>query len=161
MGSQFTFSGIDHVGLTARDMDATIHFYRDLLGLTMVCDVEMAHSEGRAPGIFAMPHERRRFVLFETGGGPNLTINSHPGDDLAGTPLRIDDAGLNHVSLVVSDLAALTERLLAAGVQSPGPGWFIDPDGTYVQFEEPGHSAAGLARMLANARLSEPRTEST
>jgi hypothetical protein len=48
-------------------------------------------------------------------------------------------------------MAALTARMAAAGVRSPGPGWFVDPDGNLVQFEEPGHSAAAMERHAAHA----------
>jgi catechol 2,3-dioxygenase-like lactoylglutathione lyase family enzyme len=151
MTGEFSISGIDHIGITVRDMDASVRFYRDLLGLNMVCDVEIPHRSGRAPGIYLRSHLRRRFALFETGSGPNLALNGHPGDELPGEPLPADGVGINHVSLVVSDLAALTKRLTEAGIDSPGPGWFVDPDGTLVQFEEPGHSKAALPELVARA----------
>ena len=150
MTGMFSVSGIDHVGITVRDMDASVRFYGDLLGLKMICDLEMPHDSTRTPSIYNGPHLRRRMVLFDTGTGPNLALNGHPGDDLPGVPILADGVGINHVSLVVSDLAALTKRLTEAGIDSPGPGWFVDPDGTLVQFEEPGHSKAALGRLLTN-----------
>jgi catechol 2,3-dioxygenase-like lactoylglutathione lyase family enzyme len=154
MTSEFSISGVDHIGITVRDMDASVRFYRDLLGLHMVCDVEVSHRPGRAPGIYSSSHSRRRFALFATGSGPNLALNGHPGDELPGEPIPADGVGINHVSLVVSDLAALTERLVAAGIESPGPGWFVDPDGTLVQFEEPGYSKAALPALVARAEAA-------
>jgi catechol 2,3-dioxygenase-like lactoylglutathione lyase family enzyme len=151
MTSEFTVAGMDHIGITVRDMDASVRFYRDLLGLRLVCDVEVPHRSGKAPSIYGSPHDRRRFALLETGSGPKLALNGHPGDELPGEPILADGVGINHVSLVVSDLAALTSRLTEAGVPSPGPGWFVDPDGTLVQFEEPGYSEAALPNLVARA----------
>jgi catechol 2,3-dioxygenase-like lactoylglutathione lyase family enzyme len=149
MSEDFTISGVEHVGITVRDMDASIAFYRDLLGLTMICDLEMDHDSSRTPGIYRGAHPRRRLVLFDTVTGPNLALNGHPGDDLGGQPIIVDDVGINHISLVTSDLEALTRHLTDAGIESRGRGWFVDPDGTLVQFEEPGHSKAALTRLLA------------
>jgi catechol 2,3-dioxygenase-like lactoylglutathione lyase family enzyme len=149
MADDFEVQGIDHVGLTVRDMDRSVHFYRDLVGLELLVDYSMAQDPNRPPGLYHGSHARRRLVIFATGGGPNLALNSHPGDRLEGSPILLDGAGINHVSLTVTDLAALSRRMEAAGVESPGPGWFVDPDGMLVQFEEPGHAAAGLAGLHA------------
>src|SRR3954469_19113405 len=143
--------GVDHIAVTVRDVPAALHFYRDLLGLKVLADYQMDHDNNRPPGLFCAEHARRHLVTFDTGGGPVLALNAHPGDDLPGEPLLLDSAGINHVAFLVNDLAALTARLAAAGVESPGPGWFLDPDDTLVQFEDPGHSAAAMERHAAHA----------
>jgi len=146
--------GLDHIALTVRDVPSAIHFYRDLVGLEVAVDYELDHDNNRPAGLFCAAHARRHLVTFNTHGGPALALNAHPGDDLPGEPLKLDSAGINHVAFLVNDLAALTARMEAAGVKSPGPGWFLDPDGNLVQFEEPGHSAAAMARHAANAKTA-------
>jgi hypothetical protein len=121
----------------------------------------MEQDPNRPSGLYHGRRSRRRLALFDTNGGPNLALNAHPGEDLPGEPILLDGVGVNHVSLIVSDLAALTEKLTEAGVPSPGPGWFLDPDGTLVQFEEPGHAAAGLAGLAARAENPAENREGT
>ena len=63
----------------------------------------------------------------------------------------LDQVGISHVSFTVPNVEAVTQRLLAQGVQTCGPAdafrdaqgrlrtvFFRDPDGILVQFDEGG-----------------------
>lgn len=94
----------------------------------------------------------RRVVYLGFGDGdtkPFLVLTEHPGDTISGKPILLDQVGISHFSFTVPDVAALTERLLAAGVETCGPpdSWqgddgtirtvfFRDPDGILVQFDQ-------------------------
>ena len=53
---------------------------------------------------------------------------------------------------MVPSVKDFTEQMLAKGAKASGPGFFLDPDGILVQFEEPGEAEAISARMRANAQ---------
>ena len=151
MADDIQIMGIDHIAMTVRDVTKAVHFYRDLVGLKVTSDYQLDQDPNRPTALYCARHARRHLVTFDTFGGPALALNAHPGDDLPGERLLLDSVGINHVSFLVSDLAALTTRMSAAGVESPAPGWFFDPDGNLVQFEEPGHSQAALQRLESQA----------
>lgn len=136
-------TGFNHVVLLTNDMDQTVRFYRDLLGLKVKATVG---GEDRT---------LRRFYLFELGNGDCLGFFEFPGEDTAADastlPQFWPDAGktagaprkLDHLALNVENLAALLEvqeRLRARGVvvsevlEVPGPIcvksiYFYDPNG--------------------------------
>lgn len=117
-------SGINVFYLYVRDLERSVAFYRDRLGLPLELDAkDRRWAEASLPGGV-------RFALHEW----------HPdaGEIGAGT-IRFD--------FEVADVAAAAERLRSAGVEvgevRRAP-WgsvcdFVDPDGYHVQlFEQPG-----------------------
>jgi len=98
----------DHAGISVGDLDASITWYRDMLGfeLIRVVDIPDAEEAGRVallrygdfilelfsvPGAASLPEERR-----------------HPTTDLL-------THGIKHVAYAVPDIAALMEDLKAKG----------------------------------------------
>jgi len=111
------------VGLWAEDVPATAHFYRDVIGLSL-----LAHHHG----------ERPHFDL----GGSYLTI-------LKGRPVPAQDASPPHfpvVALAVEDLDAATERLRAHGVEMP---WGVEGDAQsrWVKFYDPAGNLVELVQF--------------
>jgi glyoxylase I family protein len=92
--------GFEHAGLTVADLDRTIDFYCELLGLKLVLRKPQATGE---------------LAFLEAGGGM-LEIFGRPGvarsvDVPAGT------AGVRHLTFAFDDVDALVARLAAAGVE--------------------------------------------
>ena len=142
---------VQHAGLTVRDLDRALAFYTDALGMAPVMEVQ----------------ERRGGYWSEIVGYPDLDVRfvhvAFPGDDARlelveyrTPPARGDageprDVGVTHVCLVVDDVAALAERLEAAGapLYSPpvtvtegpntgGVGLYVrDPDGITIELFQP------------------------
>lgn len=105
-----SFSGLSHVALATGDMDATIRFWRDLLGCRLV---------GRLGG----PGQRAYF--FDAGRGTLVGFFEWPGTQ----PIPEKDAQapvagpfvFDHVALAVEsleDLFRLKDRFAAAGVSA-------------------------------------------
>src|ERR671939_191882 len=69
----------------------------------------------------ARQSRRRVSLSFGAGQKPTLTITSHPGEDITGTPLKLDQMGITHFSFTVPDPQALMEAFLAKGVPFAGP----------------------------------------
>jgi catechol 2,3-dioxygenase-like lactoylglutathione lyase family enzyme len=100
--------GLSHIALATGDMDATIRFWRDLLGLRLV-------------GRLGRPGQRAYF--FDAGKGTLVGFFEWPGTE----PVLPKEAGVpvagpfayDHVALgveVLDDLFALKDRCAAAGV---------------------------------------------
>jgi catechol 2,3-dioxygenase-like lactoylglutathione lyase family enzyme len=148
--------GVSHVAIGVSDMERSLRFYRDLLGLRVTLDKEepMRGSER----LFAdAGRNRRRAVYLKWDDGPEagfVVLSQKPGAPSGGA-IKLDQVGIHHFSFWVGDLRERVERLKAAGVkilvgpyesdsvaygEAPGKKvltcLFEDPDGIIVQFDQ-------------------------
>jgi lactoylglutathione lyase len=140
-----------HTGLTVRDLDRSLAFYRDTLGMELVFAQEkeggyLADIVGYAGAHVRMAHlafpdDSHRIELFEY-------LEPTPRGE-AGEPR---DVGITHICLLVDDVEALHRRLTEAGVDfysapvavdtganAGGVGVYLrDPDGITLElFQKP------------------------
>jgi lactoylglutathione lyase len=143
--------GVHHIGLTVADIERSIVFYRDVLGMTL-------HRR--------RPHVDNDYVAQQTGydgvvlnvasfrlaeGSPTLEVvqymtrGGHPSSAATNQP------GISHLCLTVSDLQSAYKDLFARGVRfrtapvriTAGPNtgglvvYFEDPDGYTLELFEP------------------------
>ena len=148
---------MSHTGFTVSDMERSLAFYRDLLGMKVVAQqVGAADYVGRMtgfPGVaikiaFLKADEESEHLL------ELLEYVSHPGEPTARETNR---PGNGHICVIVDDIQALYERLQQAGVVSQSEPvavtagvnagtWAVyvrDPDGFTVELHQqpPGRSA--------------------
>src|SRR5262249_56785906 len=116
-------SAISHITICTRNMDKSLAFYRDMLGMRVLADGMTDPTEGGRLHNYQQARKSRRRVSLSFGAGkkPTLTITSHAGEEIAGTPLKLDQMGITHFSFTVPDTEALLEELLAKGAQLGGP----------------------------------------
>lgn len=125
--------GFEHVGMTASDLDRTLAFYCDLVGLTLV---------------LRRKNERAELAFVDTGNGM-LEILRPIADVARSRDVPPHEAGMRHLTFAVTSVDAMVERLEAAGVEvieRPRPAYFTelihrvafvrDPDGVLVEFIE-------------------------
>jgi catechol 2,3-dioxygenase-like lactoylglutathione lyase family enzyme len=144
-------AGLDHAGLTVSDLDRSLRFWRDALGLgeTGRGTVRWPHLD-RLTGIAETEIE---WAGLATGDGTQLELQQyhHP----LGRPCPAGaeaDPGRGHLGLRVDDLDGVVEKLkeAKAHLRSPEPvllsegaytGWraiyALDPDGNSVELMEP------------------------
>jgi glyoxylase I family protein len=127
-------SGIHHLGLTVRNVDASAAWYREVLGFRR--DGELQAPDGA----------RRRIFPRHDGLDVRLGLTQHRSGDRG--PFDEARVGLDHLAFRVGDrqeLAAWAERLAAAGVTHspvaaansiPGAAVLVfrDPDGIQLEF---------------------------
>ena len=147
-------TGVSHIAICVRDLDKSLAFYRDILGMRVTLDQMQDTTTGGLPHVYKHPRKTRRTVHVRYGEGnttPSLVLTSHPGDQADGEPIKLDQVGISHLSFTVKDVKALAEELAAKGVQLAGPMdaftnaqgevssiFVFDPDGIMVQFDSGG-----------------------
>ncbi len=147
--------GVSHIAVCVADLERSLHFYRDLLGLTvrMHTTQDMARRPGaESAEMYQRPRQSRTVanVYFDDPDTtePFLVLTSHPGDRVEGDPIKLDQIGISHISFGVEDVRAYAEELVSEGVPLAGTlddftddqgvmrTFFVyDPDGILVQFD--------------------------
>ena len=141
-------TGISHIAVCVRDMDKTLAFYRDILGMKITKDEIEDTSTGGLTHTYKHHRNTRRTVHIGWGGEPFLVMTSHPCDQADGEPIKLDQVGVSHLSFTVKNLRALADELVAKGVEIAGgleafadaqgnvrTFFAFDPDGILVQFD--------------------------
>lgn len=147
---EFRFNGINHLALMSSDMDRTIRFYRDILGMPLVKTIDFHNGRGK-------------HYFFDAGGGDCVaffefakapaSVDMRTHARMASTP-----GMMNHVAFDVSneDIDRYRQRLTELGIEvtevvnhddtesgaSPEMNestfvrsiYFRDPDGIQLEF---------------------------
>jgi methylmalonyl-CoA/ethylmalonyl-CoA epimerase len=115
---------IDHVGIAVADLDASVREYRDAFGL------EPVHRE-------VVSDQGVEEVMFAVGSSYVQLLGALGPDTPVGRFLERRGEGVHHVGYRVRDVAAVLDRLRAAGIplidERPRPG----SRGTTVAFVHP------------------------
>jgi len=148
---------IHHSAICVRDLEASLHFWRDGLGFTVIMDEPFA---GDWPTLFGAPSTSLRAVFLgdpsrpDTGIVELVDLGAVPGPERsASEPAR---AGMLLLS-VITDLDAVLSRLASLGlggtlrrIEVAGVGLAVvtDPDGVRVELVDSG-ARANLAHLTA------------
>jgi catechol 2,3-dioxygenase-like lactoylglutathione lyase family enzyme len=149
-----------HVAIGVRDLERSLAFYRDALGMTVIRDATNTPPADELYGA-EVGSTRRREVMLRMGGndgeayGDRLFLAISQSDELAeNDPLHLGQIGIHHIGFWVEDIPGLAARLRAAGhepvsvkettgvgygesAEQPMRAMFVkDPDGTILQFDE-------------------------
>lgn len=140
--------GVDHVSVTTSDIERSLAFYRDLLGLT-VTDRDELHDPELAL-VTGVPGAKARYAELDLGDGRVMELLEYlsPGAPLSQS---VNSPGSGHLAFTVDDIDAFHARFVQAGVtvrstpvtiREPGP-WFgvrviysVDPDGVTIELVE-------------------------
>ena len=141
---------ISHIAVCVRDLDKSLAFYRDILGMTVTMDAIQDTSGGSRAQTYKHHRATRRVVHlgWAEGQEPYLVMTCHPGDQPDGDSIKLDQVGVSHFSFTVDDLPGLADELAAKGVNIPGgidafknaqgnlsSFYVLDPDEILVQFD--------------------------
>ena len=138
---------IDHVAIVVRDLEASLRFYRDILGI-------------QPSRVLDFPREGVKMAFLPMGGPGGSEIELlEPTDPETGVARFLEKRGegLHHICLEVPDIDRALAELQAEGApvldQAPRPtaegrGIFIHPKGT-----------SGVLLELVQRENAEPGTE--
>jgi len=107
---------IRHTGIVVSDMQASLRFYRDLLGMEVWADF-MDDSQ-IVQDVTGVAGANLWMIKLKAADGVSIELLqylSHPQP--VPPPRRACDVGCNHIALQVDDLDALHEKLVAEGIE--------------------------------------------
>jgi catechol 2,3-dioxygenase-like lactoylglutathione lyase family enzyme len=141
------------VAIGVREMERSLHFYRDALGLCVKLD-----TIEELPGFGGAEARKRRAVYLGLGEGPHapfVVLDQPLTVEPEGEPARLFQTGVHHFSFWVDEIDAIVARVRAAGFEvlfdpavadtvayGEPPGGKVastflrDPDGNYVQLDQ-------------------------
>ena len=113
---------VHHTGYTVDDLDRSLAFYRDLLGMEVVAQQEK--QGGYLAAIVGYPDAHVRMAHLRVPGGEHVLelFEYLAPAGASARPLEPRDTGTQHLCFAVTDLDALYARLREAGVDS-----FVSP----------------------------------
>lgn len=139
---------VNHVGLTVSDLDASISFYRDVVGMTVELPAYRTGGEW-FDTLTGNDGAAIEVAMLRSGSVVLQLVQYHEGGDAAGVTGH-ERVGNVHLSIDVDDAEAKHAAVTATGrydptpiVALPFPGarsfYVRDPDGIPVEFIELPH----------------------
>ncbi len=148
--------GVSHIAIGVRDMEKSLGFYRDQLGLRVVLDEvqDIGGMQAMKEGA-ARPIRRAVHLVWEDEPWAPFVVLSEFSGVQSNPPPRLNHLGINHFAFWVDNLKERAARLEQAGVKFQlqprevgGPTYgggkqskvltciLEDPDGTLIQFDQ-------------------------
>jgi len=139
---------LEHMGLSVADIERSIRFYRDLLGLELVLRIECP-AESKLGDVVAMPQCSARIAKLKSG---NIVLElfeyQHPhGNTIAPNKTQADH-GFSHIGFASDDIHGDYERLQRHGVKFYGSPIEYRPDVWNVYFYGPDGETCELRQAV-------------
>lgn len=144
-------TGFFHGGITVKDMEASLKFYRD--GLQLEVEFDVINSADYLRTVVAMPFSEIRIVYLRIPNSGFVELLEYRGVERHSASARPADFGGGHLCLYVDDIEAISVRMQKLGYASrsdkpvdivAGPNigakviYMIDPDGYFIElFQKP------------------------
>jgi catechol 2,3-dioxygenase-like lactoylglutathione lyase family enzyme len=124
--------GIHHVGITTADLERSLRFYRDLLGMRVLEDVRLTRPEVAA--LLGADELDLRLVNLDTGDGRILELLQYLKPAGVHVEYTNRDSGSAHIALSVDGLDRICAGIAAAGgaVISRHPVTAADTEGIFA-----------------------------
>jgi catechol 2,3-dioxygenase-like lactoylglutathione lyase family enzyme len=126
----------DHVGISVADLEASVAWYRDMLGFELLRELEIPDGHGRVALIKNGTFIAELFCV--PGAAPLPEDRRHPATDLL-------THGIKHLAYAVADIDSLMSGLKAKGVDvvwdimvhdGDRCAFVLDNSGNLVEFVE-------------------------
>jgi catechol 2,3-dioxygenase-like lactoylglutathione lyase family enzyme len=159
---------LHHVGITVKDLDASISFYHDVLGLAFVNEPSPWFDAPELGPAVGVPGAALRQVSLRLGDTTLELLEYSSPPSATERPLTSNSLGASHVAFLVDDIHAAKAELEAKGIafysdvnvvdEGVLAGWrwvyFEDPDGyplelVEVAYYEEDERRRGIAAYLA------------
>jgi catechol 2,3-dioxygenase-like lactoylglutathione lyase family enzyme len=144
-------TGISHTSFTVSDLERSLAFYRDLLGMEVLVEVQ---REGEfIEQVVGFPGASLRIVGLRLRQGSDhiLELIEYRAPQGNCIDLRTCNPGVAHICFITDDIHSTYESLRAKGVQFKSPpvripsgpseggfdAYFLDPDGITLELSQP------------------------
>lgn len=141
--------GMFHTGFVVKDIDRTIEFYTEVMGLQLVGRTE--RSGDFASKLLAFPDAHIKGAFVELGDGHQLELIQYINPPVGAGNLQRNDAGASHLAFFVADIDAFYAEKSGRGLTfNSDPAslyaddgkllrkalYAQDPDGNWLEFVE-------------------------
>jgi glyoxylase I family protein len=134
-----------HTAICVSDIERSLGFYRDMLGMKVVIDSRISGPE--VDQILALDGaDARRVYVAGYGGRIELFKFDSPQGKPFPEDFKVCDVGLTHIAFEVENIQELYEELSAKGIKFHNPPlpvqnrgmvcYLRDPDGVVLEFIE-------------------------
>ena len=138
--------GVHHTCITVSDLEQSIAFYRDVLGLEVVMTEESERSGDDRSKALGVAKAKVKLAILRAGQAQVELIQYVTAKGRAYDRSN-NDVGAMHIAFQVEDIDTVYQRMLDAGVRFTSPpatipagpmkGWrwtyFFDPDGVSLE----------------------------
>lgn len=144
-------TGFFHGGITVKDMDKSLAFYRD--GLELEVEFDVINGADYLRNVLALPFSEIRIVYLRIPNSGFVELLEYRGMERQPASSRPSDYGAGHLCLYVDNIDALVARMHGLGYRSRSKGavdvvagpnigakvvYLIDPDGYCIElFQKP------------------------
>lgn len=162
-------NGVHHTGIIVSNLERSIDFYGDVLGLEMVNEPTPVNDDPELGEALGVPGAALRVAMFRVGNDLLELLEYSAPPSPIDSPMPQNAVGSHHVAFRVDDVGATCARLAERGVRFIAPpmaiddgvlaGWrwvyFTDPDGITLEFVEIAYTRpeeerrAGVEKWLA------------
>jgi catechol 2,3-dioxygenase-like lactoylglutathione lyase family enzyme len=167
--------GLHHVGITVKDLDASIRFYHDVLGLEFSNEPSLWFDAPELGPAVGVPGAGLRQVSLTLGDTTLELLEYKSPPSETHKPLLSNNIGASHVAFLVDDIDAKKAELEGKGIEFYSDvnvvdegvlaGWrwvyFEDPDGYPLELVEVAYyngaeRREGIAAYLASRSQPQP-----
>ena len=140
------FQRIEHTALSVSDLERSVAFYRDLIGMEVVMEVDF--SDETLGAVNGLAGCKARVVHLKLGPSVlELFEYREPKGSDAAAQLRQCDTGYIHIGLRVTDIHRHYAELRAAGVRFFSEPVEIRPGTFIVYFEGPDREVCEMRQV--------------
>ncbi len=128
--------GFEHIGMAVSDLDRSVAFYRDLMGMKLLLRK-------------AMPRGNGELAFMDTGNGQLELICPSPSVKGPARQLPNDEAGVRHLTFAFENIEETYQKMMEAGVtpyEQPRDAlnkeivarvaFVLDPDGIIIELAQ-------------------------
>ncbi len=160
---------LHHVGVTVKDLDASIRFYHEVLGLRVTHEPTPWFDGDDLSKAIGVSGASLRIATVNAGSAQIEFLEYRRPQSTRKEPLASNNPGASHLAFIVEDIHAAKADLEAKGVEFFSPvnvvdegvlaGWrwvyFSDPDGyplelVQIAYTRPEERARGIAAYFAS-----------
>jgi glyoxylase I family protein len=153
---------VNHTGISVSDMERSLAFYRDLLGMELIFDSDVDDIEALS-AVVGMENARGRVTWLRAADATMIELWQwdHPEGRSLPDDYRPADRGVTHFALEVDDVDELCERIVVAGLHVNTPPldlglhkttYVRGPDNEIIEILEDRATDEWLAELTAATR---------
>src|SRR5215216_5812587 len=113
--------GVHHTGIIVSDLERSIDFYRDVLGLELLTEPSPVFDDPQLGKGLGVPGAALRIATFAVGDDVVELLEYAAPPSPIDTPMPQNALGSHHVAFHVNDIQARYEELTAKGVRFFSP----------------------------------------